>query len=191
MTKNTLLNIAILFSRLLKGLFILGLLVLSGLFIYVQVNSKDYENREVKLSESKSIFGFYLSGSSTNHSIDEIAAPYTLGKLKTVSLYLNYFKGIIVLVLVYMATNAFEKIMLSVKSLKTFNSSNSRLFRKIGIYIIIVILLTSYSVLRFEDGIQTKMVIDFVPLTYALLAFILAQIFKEGSILKQENELTI
>ena len=143
------------------------------------------------MSESKSIFGFYLSGSSTNHSIDEIAAPYTLGKLKTVSLYLNYFKGIIVLVLVYMATNAFEKIMLSVKSLKTFNSSNSRLFRKIGIYIIIVILLTSYSVLRFEDGIQTKMVIDFVPLTYALLAFILAQIFKEGSILKQENELTI
>ncbi len=52
-------------------------------------------------------------------------------------------------------------------------------------------ILTSYSVIRFESGIQSKLSIDFIPLIYALLAFIMAEIFKEGSVLKQENDLTI
>jgi len=90
-----------------------------------------------------------------------------------------------------MAISAFEKIMLSVKTLKTFSSSNSKLFRKIGLYIIAIMILTSYSVMRYENGIQSKIMLDFILLIYALLAFIMAEIFKEGSVLKQENELTI
>jgi hypothetical protein len=93
--------------------------------------------------------------------------------------------------LIFLSIRSFEKIMLSVKTLKTFTSHNSQLFKKIGRYIIYIVILISYSVLRFDDITKVTFSLSLAPLIYSLLAFIMAEIFKEGSVLKQENELTI
>ena len=191
MTKNTLLNIAITIARILKGLLIVGAILLTVLLVYTQIDSEVFANREIKISQSSSSFGYSRSDSSTFNDANKDSSPFTIGKLKTVSTFVFYFKGLLVLALYYMSINAFEKIMLSVKTLKTFNVNNAKLFRRIGQYIIAISILTSYSVMRFESGIQSKLAIEFTPLIVALLAFILAEIFKEGNDLKQENDLTI
>ncbi len=195
MTKNTLLNIAILVSRLLKILLIIATIVLTGLFVYAQIDKETFADKEIILSANPSLMRISKIQSTVWKEDTKDAKydlkPYTFGKLKTVSLYINYFKGLIVVVLMFLIIRAFETIMLSVKTLNTFSRSNAKLFRYIGLYVVFVTILTSYTVLRFENGNQTILHVSLVPVIYMLLAFIMAEIFKEGEILKEENELTI
>ena len=52
-------------------------------------------------------------------------------------------------------------------------------------------LLTFKNSLYFGQGGFSQTSISFTPLLFALISFILAEIFKEGNKLQQENELTI
>lgn len=194
MTKNTLLNIAISVSRLLKIILIITVISLTGLFVYAQIDKETFADKEIVLSANPDVVGFSTLQTSVwklDSDIDYDLKPYTFGKLKTVSLYLNYFKGLIVMGLIFLILRAFETIMLSVKTLNTFSSGNVKRFRRIGLYVVFVTILTSYTVLRFESGDQTISHLSLTPFIYILLAFIMAEIFKEGSMLKQENDLTI
>jgi hypothetical protein len=195
MTKNTLLNIAIVVTRLLKGITIIVAIVLTGLFVYAQIDKETFADQEIVLRANPSVLGFYTVASSVWKDDTKDAKydlkPYTFGKVKAVSLYLNYFKGLIVMILIFLILRAFETIMLSVKTLNTFSRSNVKLFRQIGIYILFVTILTSYTVLRFENGDQTISYVSLTPLICMLLAFIMAEIFKEGQSLREENDLTI
>ena len=191
MTKNSLLNIAISISRLLNVLLVIGTIGLTILFIYVQIDNEAWANQEIKFNKTRNFIDFSSTESVSSIGIKENTSPYTIGKLKTLSLYLNYIKVLIIMVLIFLSIRAFEKIMLSVKTSETFSRNNAKLFRDIGKYVIFITILTSYSVFRFDDVIKTQFSISLIPLFYALLAFIMAEIFKEGSALKQENELTI
>ena len=51
--------------------------------------------------------------------------------------------------------------------------------------------LTFKNNLYFGQGGFSQTSISFTPLLFALISFILAEIFKEGNKLQQENELTI
>jgi small-conductance mechanosensitive channel len=195
MTKNTLLNIAISVSRLLKIILIIAAIVLTGLFVYAQIDKETFADKEIVLSANPSLTGVsYIVSNVWKENTKDATydlKPYTFGKLKTVSLYINYFKGLIVAVLMFLIIRAFETIMLSVKTLKTFSRSNVKLFRQIGLYVVFVTILTSYTVLRFESGEQTVSHVSLTPVIYTLLAFIMAEIFKEGENLREENDLTI
>lgn len=195
MTKNTILNIAILVTKLLKMILIVATIGLTGLFVYAQIDKESFADKEIVLSANPSLTRIsYINSTvwkndTTDSEFD--LRPYTLEKLNTVSLYINYFKILIVAVLMFLIIKAFETIMLSVKTLNTFSRRNAKLFRQIGIYIVFVTILTSYTVLRFETGHQTMTHISLTPVIYLLSAFIMAEIFKEGENLKEENDLTI
>jgi Protein of unknown function (DUF2975) len=195
MTKNTLLNVAILLSRLLKILIIIAIVVFTGLFVYAQIEKETFEDKEIVLNANPSLMRIsYIESSvwkdDTKDSKFDLK-PYTFGKLKTVSLYLNYIKLLIVAVLMFFIIRSFETIMLSVKTLKTFSKSNTKRFRQIAICIVLVTVLMSYNILRFDNGDQTLTHISLTPIISTILAFIMAEIFKEGEVLKEENELTI
>lgn len=195
MTKNTILNIAIWVTRLLKIILIIAAIGLTGLFVYAQIDEEAFADEDIVLSANPSLLRVsYITSTvwkddTTDAQFD--LKPYTFEKLNTVSLYINYFKILIIAVLMYLIIKAFETIMLSVKTLNTFSRSNTKLFRQIGVYIIFVTILTSYTVLRFETGHQTMTHISLTPVIYLLSAFIMAEIFKEGENLKEENDLTI
>ncbi|MBU2928015.1 DUF2975 domain-containing protein [Winogradskyella psychrotolerans] len=195
MTKNTLLNIAIWVSRGLKILLIIAAVGLTGLFVYAQIDKDYFADEEIVLKANPGYLGVSTIVSDVWKDDTKEAQfdskPYTFGKLKTISLYINYFKVISVAVLLFLILRAFETIMLSVKTLHTFSNRNAKLFRTIGIYIIVVTILISYTVLRFESGSQTISHLSLTPVIYILLAFIMAEIFKEGENLRAENDLTI
>ena len=189
------LNIAILVSRFLKALIIITTLVFSILFVYVQFDKKTFADKEVILSANPSIMRVSFIESTVwkeeGKETDYDMKPYTFGKLKTISLVLNFFKLLIIAVLLFFILRSFETIMLSVKTLKTFSAKNTKRFRQIAISIVIIAILTSYNVLHFDNGEQKLTHISMTPVIYIILAFIMAEIFKEGEILREENDLTI
>jgi hypothetical protein len=81
--------------------------------------------------------------------------------------------------------------MQSVKGIKTFGENNVLSFRRIGGFVIGYAILTSYTSISFENGGFRGFSLSFTPLFLILFAFIMAEVFKEGVLLKEENDLTI
>lgn len=191
MKKNTLLNIAIIICYGLRLLLVIFSIIVLGLFIYVQVDKEKFKDQEIQLSQSTKIMNHYVSDSSNSKAITIDNNLYTLGELKTVSLYLMFLEWIITIALIYLGIKEFQKVMASVRTLRTFARSSIKSFRRIGIYALIFFIITNHYILWFEGEAKIELSISFIPLIYALLAFIMAEIFKEGNALKQENDLTI
>jgi len=124
MTKNTLLNIAIIILRFFKILFVIGAIAIIGLFIYVQTKNNSFEETQIMMSKpviSNSYFSYSVSGSETYHGLEEGRNPFTVNQIKTLSLFIFFVKGLILLFLYFIISDSFEKIILSVKKLKTFS----------------------------------------------------------------------
>ena len=81
--------------------------------------------------------------------------------------------------------------MQSVKNLKTFQNNNVTSFRKIGKYIFYIFLITSFINIDLKKGGSSGINLNFELLIWMLLVYILAEVFKEGNNLQQENNLTI
>ena len=91
----------------------------------------------------------------------------------------------------FLSVKEFQKVLQSVMSIQTFQIINVQSFRRIGIYILVIFLLTSYDYIVFQQGGFSRVHFSFTLLPLMILAFIMAEIFKEGNLLKTENELTI
>ncbi|WP_111708464.1 DUF2975 domain-containing protein [Lutibacter citreus] len=206
MNKNTLLNISLGICQLAKILFIIIAIGITFVFIHVQIDKDFYSKVEFGLSKENSNLNLSntdLNITSTWHVTnlsEELKNKdkttiykelFKLNKLTKTSLYLQYFKLSFVLLMFFLAVSEFQKIIESVKSHKTFGIQNVNSFRKIGTYIVVSVLFTMYTSVNFEQGGYSGFSISFNQLFLALIAFIMAEIFKEGNILKEENNLTI
>ena len=189
MNKNSLLNIANLFCNLFKvfiGLLIIGL---SFLFIHFQLDRNYYDEWNIQKPENNSVIRFeresFVGEKSKN------LENLSITDWKTSSLYFTYFKFTATLILIYLAINQFSVILKSVEKLETFRQSNVNAFRKIGYYCLIIQGLSFFSFWEFENYTKNSISVSTTSLFIALLAFILAEIFKEGNNLMEENELTV
>jgi hypothetical protein len=111
--------------------------------------------------------------------------------LKTVSIYFFYLKSLGMLIVLFLCIKEFQKVMQSVKGIKTFGKDNVSSFRRIGKFLMVYAILASYTSIGFENGRFSGVSLPFTALFLVLLAFIMAEIFKEGVLLKEENDLTI
>lgn len=91
----------------------------------------------------------------------------------------------------FLSLRLLNKVILSVKDLSTFQEINVSAFKRIGINFLIIACLSTIEFWDFGPVSKTGIKIDFHFFIIALLAFVVAEIFKEGNQLKQENELTI
>jgi len=194
MTKNTLLNIAIVICKFLRLFYITIFIILSGLFVHYQISPSTYKNIDVK-ANLNNIEGFVTTFKSDKIHVDgkvpEDSEVFTLNQVKYSSLYLNFVKLSIVIFLSFLCIKEFQKIIESVKEIKTFQNRNIASFRKIGKYLLVIFVLISYTSITFEKGGFSGVSISFNLLFLALLAFIMAEIFKEGNNLSEESKLTI
>jgi hypothetical protein len=156
-------------------------------FIDFQIEPDSYKGISYKSSDFH--FSKYSRWKITDAGDDKDV--YALGKISKMSLYINFLKLNAVLILIFLSVKEFQKVMKSVKSLKTFEKNNVISFRRIGKYLLFIFLLTSYIRVEFQQGGFSGIHISFTPLFLMLIAFIMAEIFKEGNLLKQENDLTI
>ncbi|MDO7171081.1 DUF2975 domain-containing protein [Mariniflexile sp. AS56] len=188
MTKSTLLNVAITLSRVCKTIFILLIIGFTAIFIHLQLDRSFYNPKKFNLKTGDGYSYSMKWKSDKNAEFNEV---FTLDKLKTVSLYVTYLKFLGVLILIYLCIWEFQKIMQSVKVTKTFGENNVQSFRRIGQFLMGYAILTSYTSFRFENAGFKGISIPFTAIFLVLCAFIMAEIFKEGILLKEEYDLTV
>jgi hypothetical protein len=82
---------------------------------------------------------------------------------------------------------AFTKVIESISSLKTFTAANVKSFQNISLYTLIIF---SIQLLKLSPD-KIGFSIHFSTIIGSALAIILAEVFKEGQKLLEENELTV
>ena len=117
--------------------------------------------------------------------------PFTLNKMSTFSLYMNYIQFSAIAFLVLLILKEFITIITSVKLQNTFRSRNSKSFRKIGKYFLGIFILSAFVIVLAEQGRFYGFYIRLTPLIFTLAAYILGQIFNDGNALQEEHQFTI
>ncbi|MFN4761854.1 DUF2975 domain-containing protein [Gillisia sp. Q332] len=189
MNRNSLLNIANFFCQFFKLSFGVSIIIITIVFLHFQFDRNFYDewnfekpgNDSLILIETESFVG-------EKSLIDE---KQKLSGWNTVSLYFNYLKYTAILIFLFLSINQFRRVLKSVRKLETFHQTNVQAFKKIGNYCLLMGGLSVFSYWDFGNHAISSFTISFNILFVALIAFILAEIFKEGNNLMEENELTV
>lgn len=198
MTKNTLLNVAILICKLSRLINIVVFITMTGFFIHFQINPSAYR----KIDFNNFLIEKHPAGLEFTHvtkskfSINNEKAPedseiYKMDKLTTDSSLFFYLEVTLYLVLSNLCFKEFQNVLESVKNINTFQERNVASFRKIGKYLSVIFILSSYSWLNFKNGDIKSFSFSITLPCLIILSFIMAEIFKEGSRLSEEVNLTV
>ncbi len=158
-------------------------------FIHFQINPATYSELPIIIPDSTSIFRIDTESFKGDNIIN--IKNLKLTSWNTLSLYFTFLQYTASLILIFLSIDEFKKILLSVKNLQTFRNTNVHAFRKIGFYCLLISFLNIFSYYEFSNYSKITFSISLNTLPFALFAFILSEIFKEGNNLKKENELTI
>ncbi len=189
MTKNTLLRITIVICRIFQILSIVAFLLVIITTIRVQVTPSDFKTTKIFTNNTNPMISYtsiYTMGSDNIHRTE-----YYLSEATTSSLFFNCIKFSIIILLLFLCITELLKIIYSLKHIQTFRQRNVLSFRKIGKYLLIVFVFSIFNFWDFTNGGFFKFTIELTFPILSLTAFILAEIFKEGNKLQEENQLTV
>jgi len=191
MKRNTLLNLALVTGRLLIIFNILTFLAMTCMFIHVQVSPQSYVGSKFSVFKTDESVFRYSRTEKWGDAISIDANSISVNQLTTASLYFNYFQIAAILIFTFMIIRAFLSVIRSVQFTETFRSSNARVFRKMGMWLLFIFFLSAFSFVSTDSMIQYTFYLRITPLILMLLAYIMAEVFKEGSELSEESQLTI
>lgn len=189
MNRNSLLNIANFICQLFKFSIGILIIIITTIFIHFQFDRDSYNEWKLEKPTNDSMIRIETESNVGQKPTNE--EKLKLSDWNTESLYFNYLKFSAILILLYLSINQFRRVLKSVRKLETFHQTNVRAFKKIGSYCLIISGLSIFNYWEFNDYAKSSISISFNILFIALIAFILAEIFKEGNNLMEENQLTI
>lgn len=85
----------------------------------------------------------------------------------------------------------FKEFQNIIESLESFKKSNVLSLKKIAKYLLFIFIGNFYVFIGFEEGSFSAINISYSTLILAILSLILAEVFKEGNQLMEENRLTV
>ncbi|MCX2745557.1 DUF2975 domain-containing protein [Mangrovivirga sp. M17] len=180
--ENNILKIALFTARLIRIIFIIGLVVVTGMMIIYTIDSSIFEFENFRMVEE----------SFTNRSpgaFEEKGVP--ISNIPSLYIYLWSVKYLIYYIVLFFIVTIAIKIIKSIKSLSTFRSENVQSFRKIGLLFILMMALASISIYASNGEVSLKLDLELNYLIWALISFVMAEVFSEGNKLMEENKLTI
>lgn len=198
MKRNLVLWLALLLSRFFAVLQLAVIAALTAVLVhwhfdrnaYADVYYGDslYYNFKFKTgvgSDAEKLISFDLGQNSSSDS------DIKLSQIRPFSLYLIYLKACAICWFTLLAALEFIKVLKSVEQLQAFQLRNVEAFRKIGKYTSFVFILSSVSLVVAQQSFKFGLAFQQTPLLVMLAAFILAEIFREGNRLHQEEQLTV
>ncbi|MBB6610963.1 DUF2975 domain-containing protein [Pontibacter sp. Tf4] len=198
MKKNRLLNSALFISNVLKYIFILLIAAMTFVLIHWHFSPSTYKNIAIvidKTGDTSYIWAnnaYLVAPDATNPKINSNNKEWIqLTQINQQSLYTHYVQTAGYFILLILIINQITNIIGSVKILETFRRDNCSAFRKIGFYCLAIALLTFFKWYEIESNYFMSVSLKPIPLSFALGAFILAEIFKEGNKLYEAEQLTI
>lgn len=190
MKKNNLLNFCILLCKGFCVLQVAAFVALTVAFIHFQVNPDYYDFKPAKFSSGDAMFSYSFTEKwSAQPSPDN--SELSLNQITVFSLYLNYLQFSLMILFTFLSVREFVKVVTSVTRIETFRISNIYSFRKIGKYLLIVFILSGFSVIHFKEATFRSYSLHLMPLMLMIFSYIMAEIFREGNNLSEENQLTI
>lgn len=193
MKGNRLLYVSLLVSKAIRALIFLGLAVVAIMFIHWHIDKNYYKSVQVSVRNG----GVNISEGKTETAETMPEQPNNSGKtvylndLTPFSGYLIFFQICVTLILSYFITQEVIRILKSVQGLQPFNIANIKSFRRIGYLCLFITLLNSLHFLITNQTSFISFSINFTLLIFMLVTFILAEIFKEGQKLYEQDKLTI
>ncbi|MCM8570950.1 DUF2975 domain-containing protein [Gramella jeungdoensis] len=167
----------------------ISIIAITLFFFHFQLDRSSYKEWNIEKPGNDSTVRFERESTVGKKPVDFDKLKITNWKIG--SLYYSYFKFTAILILIYLSLNQFGKVLKSVKELETFHQTNVHAFRRIGYYCLFIAGLSLFSYWEFGDYTKSSVSVSMNVLFTALLAFILAEVFKEGNNLMEENQLTI
>jgi hypothetical protein len=194
MEKNRLLTIALVTGNIAKAFFLLLIAAMSVVLVHWHISPETYKDVVITIDSSNEVRYVFkhndnLAVPENSISIAETGA--SLSQISNVSFYFHFLQTVGHFIILILIVNQIIRIIRSVKALETFRDDNSQAFRKIGIYCVTMALLGCIKWLEVGNHERMSFSFGIVPLAFALGAFILAEIFKEGNKLYEAEQLTI
>lgn len=207
MKRNTLLSLATAVGKIFTFFLVIAFVVLTGFFLHYQIQPQKYQGVVVNAKSREFIYksienSTYVSGKTKTTQILKTGIGergdgaggnklIPLGEVSYVTLYYLYFQTVVSLVLLLFITAEVLKIIKSVRVLDTFRKGNVQSFRRIGFVCLVFAMVNCHSVFISEQHSSSSFSLEAVPLLFMLGAFIMAEIFKEGNKLFEQEQLTI
>ncbi|MDO6801598.1 DUF2975 domain-containing protein [Wenyingzhuangia sp. 1_MG-2023] len=193
MKKNTLLKVAIVICKIIRVSYIVIFLIFTGVFVHLQMNPSSYE--KVKFNIETVDDGTFLQYKYSDYIKEKEGSSQsqelTLDKMKISSLYFNFIKTSLLFWFTFLCVKEFQAIIESVKAVKTFQENNVLSFRKIGKYLLFISVITMFTYYTFKNGARISCSVSYKILVLSLISYIMAEVFKEGNNLEEENKLTV
>lgn len=183
MEKNRILKVSAWSFRFLAGLMMVmvGLITLG--FLYWLVSPESVSGWYIKSQDGfYNIFWQEASAKSEHLALTD----FSIGMASWI-----FVKMTVACVLMYSIFRRALRVVNSIKSLETFKDQNVGHFRNIGGLFLWLAILDSFQVLIVEGHFSFHFQVPFSMLLAALISFLLAEIFKEGNRLMEENQLTV
>lgn len=193
MRRNKLLYLALVVTKVIKALILLGLVLLVILFIHWQFNMDDYKSVQVSVSSgSLSIFESTTGSAEPVPDISKTSGKTVyLNDLNSFSVYFTLLQLVASLVLSYFIARQVIRILKSVQESQPFNAGNITSFRRIGYLCLSIAVVNCFRFLIAKQTLSITFSVDYMLLIFMLITFILAEIFSEGQKLYEQDKLTI
>lgn len=199
MERNSLLNLASWVCKIFSAFQVAGIVIATLVLMHWHIDKEFYNTVKVNTqgnvnltsstieTETKENVRVYLEKSEKS---DEV--KLTLADLTTASVYFTYLQLLAIMAFVFLIFREFGRIVNSVSALQTFRNENVEAFRKIGKYLLAVFVISGFQFISAEPAsAHISMSFDTTPLILMLVAYVLAEIFKEGNRLYEEEQLTV
>jgi hypothetical protein len=160
------------------------------IFVHIQIDPQYYIQWNAGLMSSDGMISRKVF-ESWNTDPSKANTLLSFAQIKKGSLYFNYLQIICTLSFILFAVKEFLNIIESVKSLETFQQRNVQSFQKIYKYLFVIFILSSIRIVNAQEANLFSYSLQFTPLILSVAALIMAEIFKQGNQLLEENQLTI
>lgn len=160
------------------------------IFIHLQIDPQYYSRWNAALLTQNGILSYRVFERwHTDLSREDTLLSFD--RIKKISLYINYLKIMGILSLIFLTVKEFLNIIKSVKSIETFHQRNILSFQKMYKYQFVIFILSSVTIINAQEANFYSYSLQFTPIILSLAALIMAEIFKQGNQLLEENQLTI
>lgn len=188
-TVNTL-RFFVLLCKLLYILIAVTAICATVIFIHIQIDPQYYARWNAGILTQNGILSYSVF-ERWNPDFSTEDTLLSFDKIKKMSLYVNYLQVMGILSLIFLTVKEFLNIIESVKLTETFHQRNILSFQKMYKYLFVIFVLSSITIVNAQEANFYGYSIQFTPLILSLAALIMAEIFKQGNQLLEENQLTI
>lgn len=177
--KNNILGLAVVVTKFIRALDVfLGFLLIFFMIAW-PMGADFFEN--IRMVDDGSIFKFETTPKAERIPLSEYG---------TFFFYFLCLRTLIIVGIIFMILQTALKVIRSISSLETFRVENIQSFRQMGKYFLLWFLV-AVPIIKQSYVFRIGVDLNLKYAVFALICFVLAEIFSEGNKLMEENKLTI